>query len=290
MLFAVRGFPDGQQQVEVLCYCFHGVRSHVPGNGRIRLTLVKDLERIVRTGACVLEVCVASVSDALEAVAGGADRLELNSALELGGLTPSVGMLIEVRQAVSVPVIVMIRPRGAGFCYSASEHRVMLRDADKLLEQGADGIALGAFAGIGEIDPAVSQQFVTLAGARTTVFHRAFDLLSDPRRALDQLSELGFTRVMTSGQAASALAGAELIASLQREYGHRIEILPAAGIGPENAGQLLRKTGCQQLHGSFRKYLSDGAGPVAESRYGVTDRELVAATRRAVDSCRSGED
>ncbi len=238
----------------------------------------------MRTTARLLEVCVASVDDALQAVAGGADRLELNSALALGGLTPSVGLFTEVKQAVGVPVIVMIRPRGAGFCYSSRELRVMLHDADTLLDLGADGIALGVVTENGQIAKEVCRQFVILADARTTVFHRAFDLLPHPRQALDQLVELGFTRVMTSGQAASAMEGVELIAAWQSDYGARIEILPAAGIGPDNARELLSRTSCHQLHGSFRKYLSDNAGRVAASRYGVTDRELVTATRRALDS------
>ncbi len=232
----------------------------------------------------VLEVCVASVQDAIEAVAGGADRLELNAALELGGLTPTAGQLTEVKQVAAVPIIVMVRPRGAGFCYSPAELRVMLRDAESLLESGADGIAVGVLTEGGRPAEDVCRQLVRLAGARQIVFHRAFDAVKDPRQALGQLSELGFTRVMTSGQAPSAWEGAGRIATWQEEFGAVLELLPAAGVNPDNAAQLLRRTGCHQLHGSFRKFLSDHAGCVADRQYGVTDQQLVAATRQAIDA------
>ena len=178
----------------------------------------------------LLEVCVAGVHDALEATAGGADRLELNSALELGGLTPSAGLMAEVIQAVDIPVIAMIRPRAAGFCYSSTELRVILRDIDKLLELGTDGIAVGMLTASGKVAKDACRQFVQLAGARSIVFHRAFDLVKNPDQALDQLAELGFTRVMTSGRAETALAGADRIAQWQREHGEHLEILPAAGV------------------------------------------------------------
>src|SRR5262245_37676401 len=94
--------------------------------------------------ARTLEVCLASPDDALEAVTGGADRLELNTAVELGGITPSVGLLREVKATVSVPVMVMIRPRAGGFCYTPREQRLMMHDAELLLEAGADGVVAGA--------------------------------------------------------------------------------------------------------------------------------------------------
>src|SRR5262249_13910287 len=90
-----------------------------------------------------LEVAVASVADVQAAQAGGADRLELNAALSLGGLTPSLGMLLEVRQATRLPLFVMLRPRPGAFCYSSAEFRVLLRDLDLFLSRGADGIAFG---------------------------------------------------------------------------------------------------------------------------------------------------
>ena len=232
----------------------------------------------------VLEVCIASVEDALAAVAGGADRLELNVGLEVGGLTPSWGLLTEVKQATPVPVIAMIRPRGAGFVYSTAERRVMVRDAGRLLESGADGLAFGVLTTERQIDVGGCRAFVELAGARDTVFHRAFDVVADSRLAAEILVDLGVTRVMTSGQADSAIHGAHTIADIRQRVAGRLEVLPAGGVRPENVRELLRLTACRQVHGSFRQYRHDAAGVVADSQVGFTDRALVAAVRQAIDA------
>ena len=235
-----------------------------------------------------LEVCIASVDDACEAAAGGADRLELNVGLELGGLTPSTGLLREVKQAVCIPVIAMVRPRPAGFVYRQAELRVMLRDAESLLSNGADGIAWGMLTAERDIHEDACRAMLKLVGMREMVFHRAFDVVANPLPAADQLADLGVTRILTSGQATSALAGSELIAQLRQQLDGRLEVLPAGGVRPENVCTLLRRTGCRQVHGSFRTYLQDPARPVAESRYGVTDRQLVAEVRRAIDTVSAG--
>src|SRR5690348_5874133 len=144
----------------------------------------------------LLEVCIASVADALAAQAGGVDRLELNTALGLGGLTPSAGQLAEVRRATALPLIVMARPRPGGFCYSDSEFRVLRRDVEHALDQGADGIAFGVLTPTGEVDRERVRQIVTQMGTRQAVFHRAFDVTPDPVVALEQLIDLGVQRVM----------------------------------------------------------------------------------------------
>lgn len=231
----------------------------------------------------ILEVCIASVADACEAVAGGADRLELNVALELGGLTPSGALLAEVKRAVPVPVIAMIRPRGAGFVYWDSEVRVMLRDAEELLARGADGIAWGTLTPERRINASVCEAMVKLSGHHMSVFHRAFDLVADPLATAQQLADMGVGRILTSGQAPTALEGSPLLARMRQELAGSIEILPAGGVRPDNVRTLLERTGCDQVHGSFRRYLEDAARPVAESTYGVTDQQMVAAVRTALD-------
>src|SRR5208283_2625044 len=147
---------------------------------------------------------------------GGADRVELNCALLLGGLTPSLGALRESRAAVRLPIIVMIRPRPAGFCYSRAEFAVMQRDAEAALSEKADGIAFGFLQASGRLDVKRCRQMVQLAAGRQAVFHRAFDVVQDPLLALEQLIDLGLTRVMTSGQEASAYNGAAQIAAYIR--------------------------------------------------------------------------
>lgn len=216
----------------------------------------------------ILEVCVESVDDAAAAARGGADRLELNAALALDGLTPSLGLLAEVRRSAGArfPIVAMARPRAGDFSYSDSEFRVLLRDAGMLLENGADGIAFGILTARGDVDVTRCRRVVrAVESARATrnrfegaVFHRAFDRVRDPRRALEQLIDLGVTRVMTSGHQPAALRGARLIADLIKRAGGRIEILPAGGVRPANAAALLSRTGCDQVHTSLREPGGDG--------------------------------
>ena len=203
-----------------------------------------------------VEACVERLDDALAAVAAGADRIELNAALELDGLSPSDALLAEVRRAVRVPVIAMARPRAGHFCYSSTEFRSVRHDVERALANGADGVAFGALADDGQLDVGRCREVVraveAVRASAVTVFHRAFDVVGDPHTALEQLVDLGVRRVMTSGQRPTALDGAALIAALVRRSAGRIEILPAGGVRAANALDLLRRTGCDQLHTSAR--------------------------------------
>ena len=242
----------------------------------------------------LLEICAASVDDCVAAERGGADRIELTCALMLGGLTPSLGLLREACAATNLPVIVIIRPRAAGFCYSPAEFTTMKRDAEIALAEGAAGIAFGVLTTTGTIDMERSREILRLATGRQVVFHRAFDVVPDPLTALKQLIDLGVTRVLTSGQEASAHAGAANIASYVRESAGRIEILPAGGINPSNAGELLRLTGCNQVHASASNINRDSStsarpqvsfgGTIrpSEGEFTVTDSDGVAKLRRAL--------
>jgi copper homeostasis protein len=242
----------------------------------------------------LLEVCVGSVDDALTAVAGGADRLELNSALALGGLTPSAGLFAEVRRRVTVPIIAMVRPRAGGFAYSDADFDVMLRDAEWLLAAGADGLAFGLLTPNGEIDRPRSRRLREACGDRPAVFHRAFDVTPDPFTSLDELIDLGFTRVMTSGQEETAIQGATLIAELIGRADGRIEVLPAGRINPLTVSELLTRTGCRQVHASARSRAADTSvaarpairfGPAdlpPEGAFERTDPALVTALRAAL--------
>jgi copper homeostasis protein len=198
-----------------------------------------------------LEICTASVEDCVKAEQGGADRVELNCALMLGGLTPSLGTVREARAAVRLPIITMIRPRPAGFCYSRTEFAVMQRDAEIALSENADGIAFGILTAAGAVDVKRCRQMVKLVARRQAVFHRAFDVVKDPRTALEQLIGLGVTRVMTSGQEASAYNGAANIAAYIRQAAGRIEILPAGGINRFTVADVIQRTGCDQIHASL---------------------------------------
>jgi copper homeostasis protein len=242
----------------------------------------------------LLEVCVASLSDALAAEAAGADRLELNCALSEGGLTPSLGLLVEVKAAVGVQVIVMARPRPGGFSYADAEFAVMRRDIDLALTHGADGIAFGALHEDGRVDVDRCKQIVGQIGVRESVFHRAFDVVPRPAEALEQLIDLGVKRVLTSGQARGALDGAQLIAELRGRANGRIELLPAGGVNSANVKEVIDRTGCNQVHGSFRRRVADrsvsagrdvkfGAGDRDETQYDATDPAAVAAVRSVLN-------
>ncbi len=231
----------------------------------------------------------------MTAQAAGADRVELNSALMLGGLTPSAGTLKEARQRVQIPILSMIRPRASGFCYSATEFCVMQRDVEMALEQGADGIAFGILTSEGTLDLPRCRQIVSLAQGRTVVFHRAFDVVADPQKALEQLIELGVRRVMTSGQEASAYNGAVRIREFIEQAAGRIEILPAGGINRFTLKDVVERSGCSQVHASLSTSAVDGStrgrpqvsfgGSLTppEDRFGATDEKAVALVRRMLD-------
>jgi copper homeostasis protein len=209
-----------------------------------------------------LEICTASVTDAWVAESAGADRVELNLALPLGGLTPSPGMVRLVLQQLSIPVIAMVRPRESGFCYSAAEFRTLQEDVGWLAEAGVAGIAFGVLTDKGEVDGERCDQVVQLlAEGQQAVFHRAFDWVPDPAAGLETLIQCGVTRVMTSGGAPSAWQGREHIRERVDQSAGRIEILAAGGIRSSHAAALVRQTGITQLHAGLAQPAWDESFP-----------------------------
>jgi copper homeostasis protein len=243
----------------------------------------------------LLEVAIGSVEDALAAETGGADRLELNAALSLGGLSPSLGTLTEVKRATRLPVFVMVRPRPGAFCYKPAEYRVLLRDLELFLEHGADGVVFGILNEDATVDRERCRDVVRLAGDHPVVFHRAFDLTPDAGLALEALIDLGVCRVMTSGQRPTALAGAPKIAGLIQQSAGRIEILPAGGINSHNVLDLLEQTSCTQVHAGLRGTARDASAlarpeidftsrPLPPELYDLTDGARVKLLRGAIDA------
>ena len=235
----------------------------------------------------LLEICCGSIDDAIEAEAGGADRVELCSALFLGGLTPSLGTTQEAKRRLKIPIMVMVRPRGGGFAYSEAELASMERDTQASVENGANGIVFGILQPDGRIDIPRCKEIRELIGKRQAVFHRAFDVTPDPFEALEQLVDLGITRILTSGQKDSVPEGVELIKKLIERAGDRIEILPGGGIQLWNVKEMVERTGCRQVHLTAWKTVSDtsmqarpritfgGALYPPEDRYQITDAKLV---------------
>jgi copper homeostasis protein len=235
----------------------------------------------------LLEICCGSIDDAIEAEKGGADRVELCSALFLGGLTPSLGTIQEAKRRLKIPVAVMVRPRGGGFAYSEAEMASMERDVEAAVEACADGVVFGILQADGRIDIARCRRIRELIGTRQAVFHRAFDVTPDPFEALEQLVDLGITRILTSGQKDSVPEGVELIRKLIERAGERIEILPGGGIQSWNVKEMIERTGCGQIHLTAWKTVSDsstqaraeitfgGALHPPEDRFQMTDVEVV---------------
>lgn len=196
----------------------------------------------------LIEVCVDSVESARASVAGGADRIELCQDLCEGGLTPSLGLVEAVRERVKLPMAVMIRPRGADFCYSNDEFEVMRRDLLAVKRAGADMVVFGVLAPDGSIDRARTAELIALAHPLPVTFHRAFDMVCDAERALDELIRLGVQRVLTSGLERTALEGLDTIAALVKRGGGRIVVVPGGGITERNLPKILAGSGAREFH------------------------------------------
>lgn len=196
----------------------------------------------------MLEIVCCSPDDCKIAAASGADRIELCAALELGGLTPSLGIVQEALAVCNLPIIVMIRPRAGGFLYTEAEFTACLRDAEHVLSAGAAGIVFGFLTGDGELDVLRTKAMIDLAGGKETVMHGAFDVIFDQLAALDTLIELGLTRVLTSGGAPTAMEGLDRLKNLHQNARGQIELLPRGGLVAEDIPALREATGFTQFH------------------------------------------
>jgi copper homeostasis protein CutC len=239
----------------------------------------------------MLEVCVDDIDGFREALAGGAGRVELCSALALGGLTPSAA-LISTAVRAAVPVHVLIRPRAGDFIYNASEAALIEADIRAAVAAGAAGVVIGASRVDAQLDTALLERLVGIAreaaerrGRPVAVtLHRAFDLCADPGAALETAIGLGFERVLTSGGAESALAGREMLAALVSRARWRIKILAAGGIGPENVAVILA-TGVDEIHASCQTPLPPCDPKLIEFGFaGASQGRVTAGSVRALTS------
>lgn len=189
-----------------------------------------------------------SVESALAAEAGGAGRIELCDNLVEGGTTPSAGMIAECAARLAVPVFAIIRPRGGDFLYTRSELAVMLRDIRVAADGGAAGVVIGALRSDASIDEEYTADLHDAARPLGVTFHRAFDVCPDPDRALDTLVTLGVDRVLTSGQAATAVEGIPCLRRLVERAAGRIAILAGGGITDETVGRIVQETRVREVH------------------------------------------
>ena len=196
----------------------------------------------------LIEACVDTIRSAIAAQLGGADRIELCDNLAEGGTTPSHGTIGMAVEHLTIPVFPIIRPRAGSFVYDDHEVEVMRRDVKHARWLGAHGVVVGALTTDGAIDERVVRVLQDAAKDIPVTFHRAFDVCRDPMAALETLVSLGVTRVLTSGQRATAWEGRQLLAELRRQAEGRITIVAGGGVDESNAAGLVRETGVTELH------------------------------------------
>ena len=224
----------------------------------------------------ILEVCVADPQSLVAAIEGGADRIELCSALELGGLTPSMGLMELAVEQAQCPVYALIRPRPGDFVFDFDDYGAMLADIDAVHLAGLDGVVLGCSRANGEIDDHMLSRLCGQADGLGLTMHRAFDLVPDMADAIETAVGLGFERILTSGGAPTALDGLEQFALAHATANGRIAIMAGSALTPANVGELVSRNIVDEIHSSC-------AGPVASSE-SVVRLGFAGATRRVTDS------
>lgn len=211
-----------------------------------------------------MEVCVDSVESAIAADKGGASRIELCSTLSEGGITPSVGLIETVCNAVKIDVFVIIRPRGGDFVYSKPELEIMRRDILEAKKRKIDGLVLGILTASRKVDQVRTKELVELARPLPVTFHRAFDLCEDLERALENVIACGAGRILTAGGQANAIEGAETLARMRESAGSRISIMAGGGIRAGNVREIVKRTGVHEVHSSLGRIAepapAEGAG------------------------------
>ncbi len=205
----------------------------------------------------IVEIVCCSAQDCIDATRAGARRIELCTTIELGGLTPSAGLLQVAKQSVDIPIMAMVRPRPGGFCYSELEFETMLAGCDALDQ--ADGLVMGVLLPDRSIDVKRARQLVKAAGKREKVFHRAFDQVTDPITSMEILIDIGFTRILTSGLAPTAVDGLPTLQLLMQNARGRIEIMPGGGVRSANARDILA-SGCTSIHLAPLREVQDSTG------------------------------
>jgi copper homeostasis protein len=242
-----------------------------------------------------IEICVDSVESSIAAELGGAHRIELCSALSEGGMTPSSGLIQTVREAVTLDLFVIIRPRGGNFTYSPKEFEVMRRDVRNAQSLGANGLVFGLLTSDGQVDRDRTRLLVEDARPLAVTFHRAFDACNDLDRALEEVISSGASRLLTSGGCSDAVSGMRRIARLREAAGNRIRIMAGGGVRTSNVAALVEGTGIRDVHTSLN---SKGARPEIQAasrlpQIGIFDpfivtEEDVRSFKSAVDSISAG--
>ena len=203
----------------------------------------------------LVEVCVSSLLSIKNAASAGADRIELCSALELGGLTPSAGFIREALDLNLLPIHCLIRPRQGHFFYSLDEINVIEQNIKNANLSGCQGVVVGMHNHDFKLDIPILRKWKSIAGSMHITFHRAFDVIVNPEEALQQLIELGFDCVLTSGQSERAIDGIENLKKWNKNFGSQINIMPGSGVGIDNC-KIFKAAGFSSVHLSGEKTIA----------------------------------
>lgn len=195
----------------------------------------------------IIEVCVDSLESAKNAIKAGAHRLEVCSALSLGGLTPSPGLVQEIRSFSDIPVHVLIRPRSGDFTYNYDEYKTILKDIQIYSELDIQGIVCGILNENAEPDLIRTAKLIEISRPVSFTFHRAFDYIKDKKEAVMQLIKLGADRILTSGGSNSAIEGFDVLKALINKAENKLSIMPGGGVDAKNIQELLL-TGAKEFH------------------------------------------
>ena len=214
-----------------------------------------------------LEICVDSLESAKAAEVGGAQRIELCSALSEGGITPSSGLIEAVCESLHIPVYVMIRPRAGDFFYSPDEFALMQRDIIAAGKLGATGVVLGVLFKNGEVDVERTRELIDLSRPLKVTFHRAIDWAPSIEHALEQVIAAGADRILTSGGKQTALQGAETIANMVATAGDRVAVMVCGHVRSENIAAIENKTKASEFHASLRRKIQS---PVTYENQGLS--------------------
>ncbi len=198
----------------------------------------------------IKEACVGSIEAAIEAEKMGADRLEICERLDIGGITPSETFLERAASLVSLPIVVMIRPRGGGFIYNPHELELMVENIYRCKALGYYGVALGTLTHGGKINMPQMRKLMNAAKGMSVTFHMAFDEVHDMSESMKRLIELGVDRILTRGGERSALEGSATIRRMVELSEGRIGIMPGGGVTRENYIKLTQSTGTREVHGT----------------------------------------
>lgn len=243
----------------------------------------------------LLEVCVDSVESAVAAEQGGADRLELCGNLVIGGTTPEISLYRAIREAVSIPIRVMIRPRYGDFCYTEHEFGIMRDGIRTFRELGADGFVFGILLPNGNLDNERMQILIEESGNAPCTLHRCFDLSCNPFDAMEGAIRLGFDTILTSGQEASCEKGINLLAELNRRADNRIRIMAGSGVNASVVPKIYEETHITAYHMSGQRLVDSrmefrresvpmGVPGFDEYKIIRTDEENIVKARAVLDS------